>query len=187
MRSRPGIRNRQAPHSVQATRVAGVSGCRLHQLAYQRLRRVDIAQDHSPRIAPLTIHSTPLPVKARDRLQERRRVARLPITREDFKETVEIRMASAARQASLAFYESWPEGNEFGMRAEPWALAVPTLVWGAMFQRSALLPDHAPTKTTARVDLAELAAHVKRGRGTRGPGVCFVACGTGEFSALGPR
>jgi LAS superfamily LD-carboxypeptidase LdcB len=38
---------------------------------------------------------------------------------EDFKDTVEY---AWLRQhgAEFSFYESWPEGNEFGMRAEPW-------------------------------------------------------------------
>jgi LAS superfamily LD-carboxypeptidase LdcB len=38
---------------------------------------------------------------------------------EDFKATVEY---SWLRQhgGAFSFYESWPEGNEFGMRAEPW-------------------------------------------------------------------
>jgi LAS superfamily LD-carboxypeptidase LdcB len=38
---------------------------------------------------------------------------------EDFKDTVEY--AWLRRHAGqFSFYESWPEGNEFGMRAEPW-------------------------------------------------------------------
>jgi D-alanyl-D-alanine carboxypeptidase-like protein len=38
---------------------------------------------------------------------------------EDFKDTVEY---AWLRQhgGEYSFYESWPEGNEFGMRAEPW-------------------------------------------------------------------
>jgi len=38
---------------------------------------------------------------------------------EDFKETIEY---AWLRQhgGEFCFYESWPEGNEFGMRAEPW-------------------------------------------------------------------
>jgi LAS superfamily LD-carboxypeptidase LdcB len=38
---------------------------------------------------------------------------------EDFKDTVEY---AWLRQhgSEFSFYESWPEGNEFGMRAEPW-------------------------------------------------------------------
>jgi len=38
---------------------------------------------------------------------------------EDFKDTVEY--ARLRRHGGeFSFYESWPEGNEFGMRAEPW-------------------------------------------------------------------
>jgi hypothetical protein len=42
-----------------------------------------------------------------------------PDNPEDFKDTVEY--AWLRRHGSeFSFYESWPEGNEFGMRAEPW-------------------------------------------------------------------
>jgi zinc D-Ala-D-Ala carboxypeptidase len=38
---------------------------------------------------------------------------------EDFKDTVEY--AWLGRHAGeFCFHESWPEGSEFGMRAEPW-------------------------------------------------------------------
>jgi zinc D-Ala-D-Ala carboxypeptidase len=37
----------------------------------------------------------------------------------DFKDTVEYAWLRR-RAGSFGFYESWPEGNEFGMRAEPW-------------------------------------------------------------------
>jgi len=38
---------------------------------------------------------------------------------EDFRETVEYAWL-CRHGAEFSFYESWPEGNEFGMRAEPW-------------------------------------------------------------------
>lgn len=38
---------------------------------------------------------------------------------EDFKDTLEYAWLRA-RAGEFWFYESWPEGNEFGMRAEPW-------------------------------------------------------------------
>lgn len=38
---------------------------------------------------------------------------------EDFKDTVEYAWLRR-RGNEFNFYESWPEGNEFGMRAEPW-------------------------------------------------------------------
>jgi LAS superfamily LD-carboxypeptidase LdcB len=38
---------------------------------------------------------------------------------EDFKDTVEYAWLRQ-RGGEFSFYESWPEGNEFGMRAEPW-------------------------------------------------------------------
>jgi LAS superfamily LD-carboxypeptidase LdcB len=38
---------------------------------------------------------------------------------EDFKETVEYTWLRQ-HAGEFSFYESWPEGNEFGMRAEPW-------------------------------------------------------------------
>jgi len=38
---------------------------------------------------------------------------------EDFKDTLEYAWLRR-RAAEFKFYESWPEGNEFGMRAEPW-------------------------------------------------------------------
>lgn len=37
----------------------------------------------------------------------------------DFKDTVEYAWLRR-RGGEFSFYESWPEGNEFGMRAEPW-------------------------------------------------------------------
>lgn len=37
----------------------------------------------------------------------------------DFKDTVEYAWLRR-RAGSFGFHESWPEGNEFGMRAEPW-------------------------------------------------------------------
>ena len=42
-----------------------------------------------------------------------------------------------------------------------------------------------PYKSDGDVDLDELAAHIKRGVDA-GAGGVFVACGTGEFSALEP-
>jgi LAS superfamily LD-carboxypeptidase LdcB len=38
---------------------------------------------------------------------------------EDFKDTVEYAWLRR-RAGEFSFYESWPAGNEFGMRAEPW-------------------------------------------------------------------
>jgi hypothetical protein len=38
---------------------------------------------------------------------------------EDFKDTLEYAWLRR-RAGEFRFYESWPEGNEFGMRAEPW-------------------------------------------------------------------
>lgn len=38
---------------------------------------------------------------------------------EDFKDTVEYAWLRR-HGGEFSFYESWPEGNEFGMRAEPW-------------------------------------------------------------------
>jgi D-alanyl-D-alanine carboxypeptidase len=38
---------------------------------------------------------------------------------EDFQETIEYRWLRR-RAAEFSFYESWPAGNEFGMRPEPW-------------------------------------------------------------------
>ncbi len=43
-----------------------------------------------------------------------------------------------------------------------------------------------PNQSDGEVDLAELAAHIKRGVDA-GAGGVFVACGTGEFSALEPE
>ena len=53
---------------------------------------------------------------------------------------------------------------------------------GAMFNGLLFFPI-TPYQTDGEVDLAELAAHVKRGVDA-GAGGVFVACGTGEFSAL---
>jgi LAS superfamily LD-carboxypeptidase LdcB len=38
---------------------------------------------------------------------------------DDFKDTVEY-LWLRQHGSDFSFYESWPEGNEFGMRAEPW-------------------------------------------------------------------
>lgn len=38
---------------------------------------------------------------------------------EDFKDTIEYAWLRR-HGGEFSFYESWPEGNEFGMRAEPW-------------------------------------------------------------------
>jgi hypothetical protein len=38
---------------------------------------------------------------------------------EDFKQTIEYAWLRR-RGREFSFYESWPEGNQFGMRAEPW-------------------------------------------------------------------
>jgi LAS superfamily LD-carboxypeptidase LdcB len=40
-------------------------------------------------------------------------------TPEDFKDTIEYAWLRE-HGGEFSFYESWPEGNEFGMRAEPW-------------------------------------------------------------------
>jgi len=53
---------------------------------------------------------------------------------------------------------------------------------GAMFNGLLFFPI-TPYQSDGEVDLAELAAHVKRGVDA-GAGGAFVACGTGEFSAL---
>jgi 5-dehydro-4-deoxyglucarate dehydratase len=53
---------------------------------------------------------------------------------------------------------------------------------GAMFNGLLFFPI-TPYRSDGEVDLAELAAHVKRGVDA-GAGGVFVACGTGEFSAL---
>src|SRR6201984_3150048 len=53
---------------------------------------------------------------------------------------------------------------------------------GAMFNGLLFFPI-TPYQAGGDVDLAELAAHVKRGVDA-GAGGVFVACGTGEFSAL---
>jgi 5-dehydro-4-deoxyglucarate dehydratase len=53
---------------------------------------------------------------------------------------------------------------------------------GAMFNGLLFFPI-TPYQSDGEVDLAELAAHVKRGVDA-GAGGVFVACGTGEFSAL---
>ncbi len=53
---------------------------------------------------------------------------------------------------------------------------------GAMFNGLLFFPI-TPYQDDGEVDLAELAAHVKRGVDA-GAGGVFVACGTGEFSAL---
>jgi 5-dehydro-4-deoxyglucarate dehydratase len=55
---------------------------------------------------------------------------------------------------------------------------------GAMFNGLLFFPI-TPYQSDGEVDLAELAAHVKRGVDA-GAGGVFVACGTGEFSALEP-
>jgi 5-dehydro-4-deoxyglucarate dehydratase len=55
---------------------------------------------------------------------------------------------------------------------------------GAMFNGLLFFPI-TPYRSDGEVDLAELAAHVKRGVDD-GAGGVFVACGTGEFSALEP-
>ena len=54
----------------------------------------------------------------------------------------------------------------------------------AMFNGLLFFPI-TPYRSDGEVDLAELAAHVKRGVDA-GTGGVFVACGTGEFSALEP-
>src|ERR1700749_2239135 len=55
---------------------------------------------------------------------------------------------------------------------------------GAMFNGLLFFPI-TPYQEDGEVDLAELSAHVKRGVDA-GAGGVFVACGTGEFSALDP-
>ena len=55
---------------------------------------------------------------------------------------------------------------------------------GVMFNGLLFFPI-TPYRSDGEVDLAELAAHVKRGVDA-GAGGVFVACGTGEFSALEP-
>ena len=55
---------------------------------------------------------------------------------------------------------------------------------GVMFNGLLFFPI-TPYQSDGEVDLAELAAHVKRGVDA-GAGGVFVACGTGEFSALEP-
>ena len=56
---------------------------------------------------------------------------------------------------------------------------------GGMFNGLLFFPI-TPYRGDGDVDLDELAAHVKRGIDA-GAGGVFVACGTGEFSALGPE
>ena len=55
---------------------------------------------------------------------------------------------------------------------------------GAMFNGLLFFPI-TPYQSDGEVDVTELAAHVKRGVDA-GAGGVFVACGTGEFSALEP-
>ncbi len=55
---------------------------------------------------------------------------------------------------------------------------------GAMFNGLLFFPI-TPYQGDGEVDLTELAAHVRRGVDA-GAGGVFVACGTGEFSALEP-
>ena len=96
--------------------LARVSGRCLHQLAHQRLRR-DIAKTirHAspPRYSQHTIASK----AAIDFMN----IGGSPASGnlEGFKDTVEY---AWLRQHGdeFSFYESWPEGNEYGMRAEPW-------------------------------------------------------------------
>jgi dihydrodipicolinate synthase/N-acetylneuraminate lyase len=56
-------------------------------------------------------------------------------------------------------------------------------MWG-MFNGLLFFPV-TPYQGDGEVDLAELSAHIKRGVDA-GAGGVFVACGTGEFSALEP-